>query len=418
MTGGVAPTARVAQLLAAVAVLAVLVPLPVTAALTVLLAVAVAGDAAGAVSARPTGGRPDVPTTMRRGRPVALTPATAPGAQVHQPGSAAFEVGGDGWTVTPRRRGRHELPAARAVVTGRLRLARWVGPLGEPTAVTVLPAVAVGRRSARTALRLTRYDDEGGRVLGPLGLGTAFEALRTYLPDDDVRLVNWRATERFGEPIVNQYRLELSREVLVAVDCGRTARGTTLGGEERLDGLVDAAATVALAADAVGDRCGLLAYADGPLAELAPRTGGGVQVVRRLATVEAQAVAGDPRAALTSIGRKRLVIVLLTQLLDPAAAAILLDSVPVASRRHRIVIVSPIDPDLTAAMADGGTSSTAALRAAAASELLADAESVAHQLRRAGASVTLVPVDRLSAMAVDAYLSSGSRAPRAATTPR
>lgn len=418
MNGVVAPTARVAQLLAAAGVLTLLVPLPVTAALVVLLAVAMVGDAAGAVLARPTGPRPEVPTTMLRGRPVTLPPAIAPGAQVHQPATAAFDVAVDGWTVTPRRRGRHELPAARAAVAGRLGLARWVGPLGEPTTVTVLPAIAVGRRSARTALRLTRYDDEGGRVLGPLGLGTAFEALRSYLPDDDVRLINWRATERLGEPIVNQYRLELSREVLVAVDCGRTARGTTLTGDERLDALVDAAAAVALTADAVGDRCGLLAYADGPLAELAPRAGGGVQVVRRLATVEAQAVAGDPRAALTSIGRKRLVVVLLTQLLDPAAAALLLDSVPVASRRHRIVIVSPIDPDLIAAMAEGTTSPTAALRAAAASELLADAEAVAHQLRRAGASVSLVRPDRLQVAAVDAYLSSGSRAPRAAATPR
>ena len=43
----------------------------------------------------------------------------------------------------------------------------------------------------------------------------------TTSPDDDMRQVNWRATERLGRPMSNQYRVERDRDVVCLVDCGR-----------------------------------------------------------------------------------------------------------------------------------------------------------------------------------------------------
>ena len=51
------------------------------------------------------------------------------------------------------------------------------------------------------AVRTGRFRHEGRRSRGPLGLGTEFESVRDYLPDDDIRQVNWRATERLGRPM-------------------------------------------------------------------------------------------------------------------------------------------------------------------------------------------------------------------------
>ena len=49
------------------------------------------------------------------------------------------------------------------------------------------------------ALRRGRFRDPGLRTRGPLGLGTDFESIRDYQPDDDVRQINWTATARVGE---------------------------------------------------------------------------------------------------------------------------------------------------------------------------------------------------------------------------
>src|SRR5690349_22529174 len=45
-----------------------------------------------------------------------------------------------------------------------------------------------------------------------LGIGTDFESVRDYAPDDDVRQVNWRATARVGRPMSNQYRIDQDRD--------------------------------------------------------------------------------------------------------------------------------------------------------------------------------------------------------------
>ena len=64
-------------------------------------------------------------------------------------------------------------------------------------------------------MRQGRFRDAGRRTRGPLGLGTEFESIRDYPPDDDIRQVNWRATERIGRPMSNQYRVEQDRDVML-----------------------------------------------------------------------------------------------------------------------------------------------------------------------------------------------------------
>lgn len=50
------------------------------------------------------------------------------------------------------------------------------------------------------------------------GRGLDFEELRRYLPGDDLRALDWRATSRLGKPFVKTYREERDRPALVLVD--------------------------------------------------------------------------------------------------------------------------------------------------------------------------------------------------------
>src|SRR4029079_2320303 len=94
---------------------------------------------------------------------------------------------------------------------------------------------------------------------GPLGLGTEFESIRDYVPDDDFRQVNWRATARLGRPMSNQYRIERDRDVVCVVDCGRLM-AAPFADRTRLDAALDAAVAVAAVADVVGHPCGTNAF--------------------------------------------------------------------------------------------------------------------------------------------------------------
>ena len=126
----------------------------------------------------------------------------------------------------------------------------------------VFPDLRTARRLALAVAR-GRFRDQGATARGPLGLGTEFELIRDYEPDDDIRQVNWRATARLGRPMSNQYRLEQDRDLLLLLDAGRLS-AAPLGQPSTtvLDAGLDAAAALAFVADELGDRTGAVAFDD------------------------------------------------------------------------------------------------------------------------------------------------------------
>jgi uncharacterized protein (DUF58 family) len=421
----VSPTPFAAALLAAIAVSAALVG-----ALAALAAVAlVAGVLVDARAVRRAPGVVrDVPQTLSRGVPAALTVAVrAPAAgsvRVRQAAPPDLEVTpreADGRldaTLIARRRGRHELPAVGTRSVGPLRLASWNHQPGEPAEVSVYPDLTAARRLA-LSVRRGQFREQGISARGPLGLGTDFELVRDYLPDDDVRQVNWRATARLGRPMSNQYRVEQDRDLVLLVDAGRLAAAAlpvSADEAERprstvLDATLDALAAVALVADAVGDRCGAIAFDRDVRVELRPRRAGGNVVVRALHDLEPRLVDSDYEAAFRRVeGSKRAFVLILSDLLEPVAVRSLADAVPVLARRHAVVVASPADPGLRAMVAAAPASADEVARVVAAAEVEDAREAAAARVRAAGAGVVDAPPAALARACVAAYLRAKSRA--------
>jgi uncharacterized protein (DUF58 family) len=413
----VSPSPRAALLLG-VAALATVVVGP-TAALLAALALA-AVTVADALAARP---RPAierrVAPILARGVPSPLTvdarPEGAGSVRVRQPvppdlalepreAERHLEA-----VLTPQRRGRHTLGAVAARTQGPLGLGRWHHGGGQDHEVLVYPGLPSARRLA-LQVRQGRFRDVGRLTRGPLSLGTDFESIRDYVPDDDIRQVNWAASERVGRPMSNQYRVEQDREVMLLLDAGRLM-AAPLGDRTRLDAAVDAAVTVALVADAVGDRCGVVAFDDGIRRRLSPRRAGGDAVVRALFDLEPRPVDADYELAFqTAEGAKRSLIVVFCDLLEEAAARPLVDAVPVLARRHVVLVASVRDPDLDEQLATEPATPRDVYGQAVALDVLASRARVAHGLERAGARVLEAPAAGLPAACVEAYLHAKARA--------
>jgi uncharacterized protein (DUF58 family) len=252
--------------------------------------------------------------------------------------------------VVAHRRGESSLPPITVRRTGPLGLGRCTFD-GEGTVpLLVYPDVAAAQRVV-VALRRGRFRDPGLRTRGPLGLGTDFESIREYLPDDDARQINWTATERVGRPMSNVYRIEQDRDVVCLLDAGRLMTAPLDERTTRLDAAVDAVTMVALVADELRDRCGATVFDAEIRRRLAPRRNGGRAVVRTILDVEPETVDSDYDLAFRSVGgAKRALILVCTDLVDEAAAQSLVRAVPVLSRRHAVVIASVRDPDLDAAV--------------------------------------------------------------------
>ena len=276
----------------------------------------------------------------------------------------------------------------------------------------VFPDLRTARRLALAVAR-GRFRDQGATARGPLGLGTEFELIRDYEPDDDIRQVNWRATARLGRPMSNQYRLEQDRDLLLLIDAGRLS-AAPLGQTARRSSTpaLDAAAALAFVADELGDRTGAVAFDDEVRAALPPRRAGGQPVVRALFDLEPRPVDSDYELAFRRAeGTKRALVVVLCDLLEEAAARPLVRAVPVLSRRHAVIVASPSDPALAGARRRGAAGRPARRRPRdVAGDVLAARARAAAQVRAAGARVLEAPPDRLPAVLVAAYLRAKARA--------
>jgi uncharacterized protein (DUF58 family) len=418
----VSPTPRLAALLGAAALSFLFLPPALPALLMLALVAGAAGDAL-AVRQPPRLERV-VPAILARGVPAELhlvVDAGGAATRVRQPVPPDLDLepreadGPLAGRLVPRRRGRHVLPAPAVRVEGRFGLGRVHHRSGEEGEVLVYPDMPAAYRLV-VAVRQGRFRDPGVLTRGPLGLGTDFESIRDYLPDDDIRQVNWRASARTGRAMSNQYRVEQDRNVVCCIDAGRlmaapvsarTGPGVSL---TRLDAALDAAVAVALVSDEIGDQAGVVAFDSTLRRRLAPRRRGGQAVVRAVFDLEPSAADSDYELAFRSVsGGKRALVLVFTDLLEEGAARTLVEAVPVLARRHHVVVASVRDPDLDRAVRTPPTEVRDVLAASVVVEALDARARVAAQLSRAGAEVLEAAPDALAAACVGAYLRAKAR---------
>lgn len=411
------PTPRAAFLLALIAVSAVMLSPAVAGLAAAAVLGAIVADA-WSVRKRTTVTR-RAPMLLSRGVPGELQisassdRSTSITLRQATPADVSLEMGeGEGSvdsSVTAYRRGRHVFPPVASRSVGPLGLGAWYDTHGADHEVLVYPDLPAARRLA-LAVRQGRLREPGQHSRGPLGLGTEFESIRDYLPDDDIRQVNWQASARLGRPMSNQYRVEQDRDVICVIDCGRLM-GAPLDNRSRLDAAVDAATAVCSVADEVGDRSGLIAFDTKVRRQLTPRRNGARPVTRALFDLEPTPLDSDYELAFLEVRNvKRAFVLVLTDLLEEAAARPLVEAVPLLARRHHVVVATAEDTDLRTLLTTSPSSEHDVYAAAVAVDVLQARERVIRSLAHAGAEVVEADPARLSALCVGAYVNAKRRA--------
>ncbi|MDX3541724.1 DUF58 domain-containing protein [Streptomyces europaeiscabiei] len=308
--------------------------------------------------------------------------------------------------LRPTRRGDRQADRVTIRSFGPLGLFARQGSHKVPWTVRVLPPFTSRKHLPSKLARLRELD--GRTSVLTRGEGTEFDSLREYIPGDDTRSIDWRATARQSSVAVRTWRPERDRHILLVLDTGRTSAGR-VGDAPRLDASMDAALLLAALASRAGDRVDLLAYDRRVRALVQGRTAGDVlpSLVNAMAPLEPELVETDARGlaatALRTASRRALIVLLTTLDAAPVEQGLL----PVLSRltqRHSVLVASVADPHI-ARMAHSRGTADAVYEAAAAAQAQADRHRTAEQLRRHGVTVVDATPDNLAPALADAYLS-------------
>lgn len=310
-------------------------------------------------------------------------------------------------TIEPARRGRFRPTQVVVRVRGPLGLAARQRSRQVPGLLRVQPPFA-SKQEAELKINKARLLEVGLRSAQGRGGGTDFEQLREWGPDDEFRRVDWSATARSGKPIVRTYRAERNQNVLILLDSGRLMAGR-VADVPRLEHAMDAALLLTTVATRLGDRCGLLVFDDEVRRVVEPSHGRaqtGV-VTDVLFDLEPQLVESDYREVFTQVVRRyrrRVLLVLLTELSEQAADELLIPALPLIARSHVVVVGAARDPDVERWAAEPAEDAGDVHRRAAALAALAERARLSARLRAFGVTVVDAAPGRLAPELGDAYL--------------
>lgn len=167
-----------------------------------------------------------------------------------------------GATVTyrlrPVERGVYGFGLIRVFATTMLGLVQRRYSCGTPTDVKVYPSYLQLRQYELLAIS-NRLRDMGIKRIRRAGNNTEFEQIKDYVAGDEFRTINWKASARRHQLMVNVYQAERSQQVMSLIDKGRVMqrsfRGMTL-----LDYAINASLVLSYVAIHREDRAGLIAF--------------------------------------------------------------------------------------------------------------------------------------------------------------
>ena len=309
--------------------------------------------------------------------------------------------------LVPRRRGEHQLAPLTMRVLGPWGLAWAQRDLLPGERVRVYPQVRWEGRVGQLLAAAQRQ--RLGQVSLPLqGAGSEPYGLREYLAGDPLGKVHWKATARHGRLVSREDTWERGARLVVMLDCARTMAATD-GSRSKLDYALAAALALSRVAAARGDQVSVIAFSDRIDRTVRVRSGARSARQAYAALFDLQARLTEPAydLAVETVGQiepRRATAVLLTSVVDLAAAELLRESLLRLAGRHRPLLINLEDPELRRLATAEPRSPVEAFAQVASLEIGLANRRLARHLRRGGIRVVSSSADRLALATLEAYL--------------
>ena len=164
------------------------------------------------------------------------------------------------YELRPTRRGSYEFGNINVFVSSRLRLVMRRYVFENADVVPVYPSFLQMRKYQLLAIS-NRLAELGIKRMRRIGHSMEFEQIKEYVPGDDYRTVNWKATARRGQLMTNNFTDEKSQQIYCLVNKGRMMK-MPFDGLSLLDYAVNASLVLSNVALLKQDKAGLITFSE------------------------------------------------------------------------------------------------------------------------------------------------------------
>ena len=332
-------------------------------------------------------------------------------ARIRKQGDATIS-----YALRPTQRGVYGFGHVRVFVSSPLGLVQRRFTCCEPQDVKVYPSYLMLRQYELLAMS-NNLTEMGIKRIRRIGHNTDFEQIKDYVVGDDYRTINWRATARRHQLMVNVYQEERSQQVFSVIDKGRMMQQTFLE-MTLLDYAINASLVLSYVAVNKQDKAGLITFSD-QFETFVPasRQQGQMQTLQEALYAEHTAFGEtDYSALLAGLSRhvtRRSLLILYTSFTSMAALRRQLSYLRQLALRHRLLVVFFEDEELRDFVQDthhqSSITTEQTYQRVIAEKFAYEQRLIVHTLRQYGIQSLLTTPQNLSVDVINKYLEIKSR---------
>lgn len=316
------------------------------------------------------------------------------------------------YTLHPTRRGVYGFGLVRAFVSTPLGMARRRFNCGEAQDVKVYPSYLKLRQYELMAIH-NNLTLTGIKRIRRAGNQTEFEQIKDYVTGDDYRTINWKATARRNQFMVNVYQDERSQQVISVIDKGRVMQ-QAFEGMTLLDYAINASLVISHIATTKADNAGLVTIEKQLDTYVKP--GRGSQQMRLIldALYSQETTFGETDLSELCVNtmrmlNKRSLFILYTNFLSFNAMMRQLPFLRQLNHRHRLLVVFFEDSELDALVKEKPSSMQDYYCQVIGEKLASEKQLIVSTLRQHGIYSLLTRPQDLSVNLINKYLEMKSR---------
>lgn len=318
---------------------------------------------------------------------------------------------GEGKTISyelrPTRRGTYPFGFIRVFASTRLGLIERRFTCGQPQKIKVYPSYLMLHRYELLAMS-DNLTELGIKKVRRVGHQTEFEQIKDYVKGDDYRTINWKASARRHQLMVNVYQDERSQQIYNVIDKGRVMQ-QAFDGMTLLDYAINASLVLSYVAVHKDDKAGLVTFNErfDTFVPASKQSGQMQTLLESLYKQETTYGETDFSALCVHLAKhvgKRSLMILYTNFSSLNSMRRQLPYLQQLSRQHRLLVVFFEDADLKEYIAGKPVDTEGYYRHVIAEKFAYEKRLIVNTLKQHGIYSVLTTPNNLSIEVINKYL--------------
>lgn len=311
------------------------------------------------------------------------------------------------YSFTPKRRGVFAFGDIHIYVRSVLNLVQQKKIVNIAEEIKVFPSISAMRKMEFEVFT-HQSPSQGIKKVRRLGHNSEFEQIKNYVQGDEIKTINWKATSKRHELMVNQYQAEKSQAIYTLIDKSRSMR-QDFSGMTLLDYAINSTLVFANVALKKGDKFGMISFsekidsvlpADGKITHL--------RKVLDLLYNEKTSFLEANYEFLYQILRKKVThrstFILYTNFETEVAMRRVLPVLQKINQKHNLVVIFFENTELEDLTLNNAENVREVYMSQVAQDIINVRKRIAHELNRNGIQTVLSKPEKLSVDTINKYL--------------